>query len=324
MVALVAGGERSSVSVNEAEDILNRFRLENETGEVVESVDLSCRQWNQDALDVIEPFLKSIAETVHTVKFDDIIAGLMTDEGLSVTEKLADVFLTSKLTFVDLSDNAMGPRGLGRVGSLFASSHVESLFLNNCGLGEASMTQLTEYLTADDGRIARSLRWLELDRNMIGVGGAKEVGKFLPMCTNLEHFSYNGCRPSKEGTAYICQGLYDLSLALPEVALTYISLEDCSFGDGSDDEDGIITFTKGLKHCVNLKYLNMRDGAIEADGMDLLIDALTASSAKLTHLMLGESQHSSECLYATEFVVCTQHPCLTHIFSRNLYVFRWL
>lgn len=288
MVALIAGGERSSVTVEEAQDILDRFRQESDSDEVV-SVDLSCRQWNQDALDVIEPFLKVIAGSVHTVKFDDIIAGLMTDEGLSVTEKLADVFLESKLTFVDLSDNAMGPRGLGRVGSLFANSYVESLFLNNCGLGEASMTQLTEYLTADDGRIAKSLRSLELDRNMIGVGGAKEVGNFLPLCTNLEHFSYNGCRPSKEGTSYICQGIYGLSLARPDIALTYISLEDCSFGDGSDEDDGIIAFSKGLQQCVNLRYLNMRDGAIETDGMALLVDALDASSAKLTHLMLGKS-----------------------------------
>jgi Ran GTPase-activating protein (RanGAP) involved in mRNA processing and transport len=303
MVALVAGGERSSVTVDEAERILARFRLESASREVV-TVDLSCRQWNQEALDVIEPFLKEIAGTVQTVQFDDIIAGLMTDEGLSVTEKLADVFLDSKLTFVDLSDNAMGPRGLGRVGSLFANSHVESLFLNNCGLGEASMTQLNEYLTADDGRIAKSLRRLELDRNMIGIGGAREVGQFLPLCTNLEHFSYNGCRPSKEGTAYICQGIYDLSLARPDVALTYISLEDCSFGDGSEEEDGIIPFSKGLKQCVNLRYLNMRDGAIEPDGMNLLVEALAMSSAKLTHLLLGESKTQDVLL-----IVCVVH-CL--------------
>jgi Ran GTPase-activating protein (RanGAP) involved in mRNA processing and transport len=288
MIALVAGGERSSVTVEEAREILDRFRLDSARGTVA-TVDLSCRQWNQDALDVIEPFLKEIAGTVQAVKFDDIIAGLMTDEGLSVTEKLADVFLEAKVTFVDLSDNAMGPRGLGRVGSLFSNSHVEQLLLNNCGLGEESMVQLREYLTLDGGRIAKSLRKLELDRNMIGIGGAREVGELLPLCTNLEHFSYNGCRPSKEGTSFVCQGIHELSLARPDIALSYISLEDCSFGDGSEEEDGIIPFVKGLTNCTHLAYLNMRDGAIAADGMNLLVEALDASRAKLTHLLLGES-----------------------------------
>lgn len=320
MIVLAAGGQRTTVSVDEANEILRRFRLESASGTVV-TVDLSCRQWNQDALDVIEPFLKEISGSVQKVQFDDIIAGLMTDEGLSVTEKLADVFLQSRLTFVDLSDNAMGPRGLGRVGSLFAHSHVESLFLNNCGLGEASMVQLKEYLTADDGRMAKSLRKLELDRNMIGIGGAKEVGECLPLCTNLEHFSYNGCRPSKEGTTYICQGVFDLAMARPDVPLSYISLEDCSFGDGSEEEDGIIPFSKGLEKCSQLKYLSMRDAAIEADGTNLLVDALESSEAKLTHLLLGESKTCHLLLSVRVLHCLLECSIVPHLLLRSCIVF---
>jgi Ran GTPase-activating protein 1 len=282
-ITLFVGGKRSAVLSAEAKTIVERFELESEGNEVYK-IDMSCRSWKKEAIDQLEPFLKKIAKSVRFVDLADIIAGLMTDEGLHVTKTLAKVFEASDLVEIDLSDNAMGPRGLLRVGSLFTNSNLERLYLSNCGLSAESMGMLKTFFLDDNGRIAKALTELVLDKNMIGVEGAKLVGEFLPHCKNLEYFSYNGCRPIKEGTKHLCEGIDGLATDCQPV-LRRIDMEDCTFGSGEDD--AIFPFSKALKKCHQLQNLNMKDGDLEQNGLELLVGALKTARVKLTHLYLG-------------------------------------
>mmetsp|Transcript_22802 Transcript_22802/g.42384 ORF Transcript_22802/g.42384 Transcript_22802/m.42384 type:complete len:418 (+) Transcript_22802:41-1294(+) len=285
-IILRVGGPRAAVELAEANQIVERFQSESE-GNTVVGVDLSCRQWKQESLDQVETFLAGVAGDVRYLKIDDIIAGLNTDEGLSVTEKLANVFDKADLLEINLNDNAMGPRGLGRVGSLFANSNLQRLYLSNCGLSHHSMIQLHDYIMADNGRVAKSLRELVLDKNMIGAEGAEQVAKFLPHCKNLETFSYRGCRPIKAGTKHIAEGLLALSESTEEPAISHLDLEDCTFGSGDDeDEDAIAPFAKALGKFKHLRFLNMKDGDIGCGGLSLLLDALKTSNARLTDFLL--------------------------------------
>lgn len=292
-IKLFVGGERKKVGVEEAEAILGRFQRQSADNDVF-GVDLSCRQWPNESIDIILPFLSQIAGSIEIVGLADVIAGLMTDEGLEVTEKLSKTFEASNLIEIDLSDNAMGPRGLERVDTLFANASLQRLYLSNCGLSAESMNMLKAYFSNDDGRIANSLTDLVLDKNMIGVGGAKIVGEFLATCKNLQYFSYNGCRPGEEGTKYICDGLHNLTKDNSPV-LRRIDLEDCTFGSGEDEDDAIFPLTKALEKCSLLTRLNITDGALELGGIELLVNALQASRALPTHLYLdGMGELGSE------------------------------
>jgi Ran GTPase-activating protein 1 len=282
-INLYVGGKRSAVESAEAKNIVERFERESDGNEVCK-IDMSCRSWKKEAIDELEPFLKKIAKPVRFVDLADIIAGRMTDEGLEVTKRLAKVFEASDLVEIELSDNAMGPRGLLRVESLFKNSNLERLYLSNCGLSAESMGILKEHFLADNGRIAKVLTELVLDKNMIGVDGAKLVGEFLPHCKKLEYFSYNGCRPIKEGTKHLCEGIDGLAKDC-QPALRRIDMEDCTFGSGEDD--AIFPFSEALKKCHQLRNLNMKDGDLELDGLELLIGALKTARVKLTHLYLG-------------------------------------
>jgi Ran GTPase-activating protein 1 len=283
-VNLYVGGKRIAVQAEEAASIVERFERESKGNEVYK-LDMSCRQWKGEAFDILKPFLEKVASTVRFLNVADIIAGLMTDEGLHVTETLAKVFESSNLNEIDLSDNAMGDRGLLRVESLFTNSNLQRLYLSNCGLSAKSMEMLKDSILADDGRIAKSLTELVLDKNMIGVDGAKVIGEFLPKCKKLEYFSYNGCRPIKDGTKYICEGLRGLTQEDSQPVLSRLDMEDCTFG--SEEDDAIIPFAEVLKKCSQLSYLNIKDNDLGVDGLKLLVDALTTSRAKLTHLYLG-------------------------------------
>jgi Ran GTPase-activating protein (RanGAP) involved in mRNA processing and transport len=106
-INLFAGGARCAVQPEEADSMLERFRRQSE-GNTVYKVDLSCRQWKRESLDKLVPFLQNISESVQFLNLADVIAGLMTDEGLGVTELLAQLFEKSNLLEIELSDNAMG------------------------------------------------------------------------------------------------------------------------------------------------------------------------------------------------------------------------
>jgi hypothetical protein len=131
---------------------------------------MSCRQWKGGAIDILKPFLEKVSSTVCFLNVADVIAALMTEEGLNVTETLANVFESSNLNEIDLLHNAMGDRGLLRVESLFTTSNLQRLYLSNCGLSAASMEMLK-----DSVLIAKSLTEVVLDKNMIGVNGAKVI-----------------------------------------------------------------------------------------------------------------------------------------------------
>lgn len=310
-VSLLTGGKRSAVEEEEATKILLRFQKRAE-GRVVNKVDLSCRAWKKTSLLVIKPFLEQIAKDVSIVNLADVIAGLMTDEGLSVTETLAEVFKESNLVDIDLSDNAMGPRGLLRVESLFLKSNLERLYLSNCGLSAESMDMLKSFVLADDGRIAKSLKELVLDKNMIGVNGAKVVGEFLPKCTKLEYLSYNGCRPIAEGTKHLCDGILGLASNC-EPSLVRLDMEDCTFG--GDEDHAIAPFSKALKKCRQLQYLNMKDGDLGCEGLQLLTDALTESTAKLTHLYLGKLVFCVVMKNSCVFLLIKRRPLIRNRFA---------
>ncbi|KAL3912209.1 MAG: hypothetical protein SGILL_006974 [Bacillariaceae sp.] len=285
-IILRVEGPRVPVEIAEANALVERFESSSENNEVI-GIDLSCRQWKQPSLEIVETFLQAKAATVKYLVIDDIIAGLLTDEGLAVTEKLANVFLQSNLLQIDLADNAMGPRGLGRVGALFQNSNLQRLNLNNCGLSHESMGQLEGYLMEDDWRIAKCLRSLSLDRNMIGIDGAQIVGRFLPHCTNLESFSYKGSRPQGPGSKFLAQGLLGLVDNVDIPAIRALHFEDCTFGSGEDDDEGgIIPFTQAISKCAQLQHLDMKESLMEVTGVTLLVDALKESKARLTDLLL--------------------------------------
>ena len=293
-VILRAGGERTGVELEEAKDIVQRF-LKLADNNVVAGVDLSCRQWKLEAMEVIEHVLKEVAGTVRYLVIDDVIAGLLTEEGLTVTQRLADAFIESNLLEVNMNDNAMGERGLGRVESLFQNSDLQRLYLSNCGLSHYSMVQLNGYLLQDNQRIAKSLKELVLDKNMIGEDGAAVVASFLPHCLNLELFSYQGSRPMKAGSKHIGQGLLDLATNVDEPRIKHLDLNDCLFGDGGgNDKGGLVLLTKAIAKFKHLRYLDMMDNVIKVSGVTLLVDALKTSNVRLSDLVLDGNELEDE------------------------------
>jgi Ran GTPase-activating protein 1 len=281
-ITLKAGGKREKVSCDRAEAVVKRWRIEAEGNQVI-GIDISCLSWSLEALNSIKPFLEEIASTVKYANLADIIASLLTDEGLAVIEGVVEVFRDSPLVDVDLSDNALGLRGMERIKSLLTGLPLQRLYLANCGFSVESMVHLQECVAANDNAIGKSLTHLVLDRNMMGAMGAQKVGEILSTC-NLEYFSYLGCR-IQEGTLFLAQGIKLMAENAAKPALIRLDIDDGNFGE---DEPAYRPLAEGLKLCSRLRHLDLTDAQLGIQGLTLLLDALTAASVRLTHLGLGK------------------------------------
>lgn len=243
------------------------------------ALDLSCRVWRRDCLDVLEPFLRSIVNRVHTLKIDDIIAGLVTEDGLASLAFFNNVFCQndSPLTALHLDDNALGIRGVELLRDLLKLP--KTLTLENTGLSRESLVVLS---------VREDIEAISLGRNQIGFEGAKVVGKLLPKWQNLRILKYNGCRPLEKGTRAICRGLAENSIS--NSGLELINLMDSELKSGEDDENPIYNFCTAIERSPKLLSLNVIDCSLQKEGTEMLIKALSTSKAKLTLLKLGGNE----------------------------------
>jgi Ran GTPase-activating protein (RanGAP) involved in mRNA processing and transport len=301
-IELKVGGPRTRVELEEAEAIKARWlQAVAEPDVVVVKVDVSCRQWSVEAIAVIHPVLEQVAPTVVTLDLADTIAGLETSLGLAVMETWAQCFEKAReIKEIDLSDNAMGPRALERVASLLGAPKLVKLRFRNCGLSAETIPQLNEALMYE-GKGASRLHELVLDKNMIGVEGARQVGELLPTCANLITFSYRGCRPESGGTKYLATGLKAMVENNDNHKLKKLMVEDCTFGSGEEDDDAIHALCSALEKLSDIKHLNMRDGGdLGETGTGLLAQALINSECKPVYLDFSKKNSIS----FTTFSIC--------------------
>lgn len=82
-----------------------------------------------------------MASSIYQVDFSDIIAGRPKEEGLRVLAAVCGgVAERERLSYVDVSENAMGPDGVEACRpAIEGKKDLEALFMCNDGLSEAAM-----------------------------------------------------------------------------------------------------------------------------------------------------------------------------------------
>jgi Ran GTPase-activating protein (RanGAP) involved in mRNA processing and transport len=302
-ITLTAGGPRTRVQLAEAKQILKRFqKTMRQHGDDVQvhTLNLSCRQWPLESLQVLSPVLEKIAAQVVILKIDDIIAGLETDDGLASLTFLATMFSNSTtsdnksscMQEIDLSDNALGTRGAVVLKPLLQLQSLQRLYFNNCGLSAESFSEtLLPILQMN----APQLTALGIGRNQLGPAGAAHIGQLLQNCVKLESFSYAGSRPQVEGTRDLCQGLAAMTVAAtaasnsttPVCSLQILDLDDCTFRSGDEAEDPCVALCQCLQASPALRKLVLRDGELQVTGLQRVLDSVQQAGARLQVLDLG-------------------------------------
>jgi hypothetical protein len=150
---------------------------------VCDRIRLSGKGYTAGAARVIASFIQeplfddgspSLAQGIIVADLSDVMASLLTEEGLDVIRILCDAFADSKLIEVNLSDNAIGEQAIGSCETVLTKKSLERLFLCNAGLSTETMARVADILTRDEGGsgcVAHNLTTLHFAQNMIGDEG---------------------------------------------------------------------------------------------------------------------------------------------------------
>eukprot|EP00557_Chaetoceros_sp_GSL56_P002364 CAMPEP_0176487738 /NCGR_PEP_ID=MMETSP0200_2-20121128/6305_1 /TAXON_ID=947934 /ORGANISM="Chaetoceros sp., Strain GSL56" /LENGTH=519 /DNA_ID=CAMNT_0017884613 /DNA_START=94 /DNA_END=1653 /DNA_ORIENTATION=- len=275
------------------------------------SLSLSSNQGDEQ-----EVFHPPIVSGIQTAILSDIIASQPEAEGLQVLSILTGIFQntsgTGTLKHVDLSDNAMGSKGVTAcqevIGGKAVRNSLESLKLCNNGLSEDTMEEVACLLTATAGEdndeddidhnnldeetnangsrscIAQNLKLLHFYNNMSGNDGCKSFAKILNHCTDkIMDIRMSGTRARAEGSRFIVQALYDAAQRGDLKNLIKLDLKDNSFAEVETYQ----LLTQALEKCTTLKELNLHDCVLHDEGIRVVCDALIQAKAPLEHLNLG-------------------------------------
>lgn len=304
---------REVIDEHKAEELISKWKEQllkeksssvNDDVILCDKIVLDGKSYTSDAATKISNFLTStqdfqpsIASGIRFAILSDIIASRMEDEGLKVLATISNAFLESHLEEVDLSDNAMGSKGVKACETVLGGSAVmkslRSLKLCNNGLSEYTMNEVAELLTRPSDKdssscIANRLEQIHFFNNMSDDAGCSSFKKILKRAINLKDIRFSGTRAKAKGSAHITSALNELAREGKLNNVTRLDLADNSFGDCYQN------LADALRTCKNLEYLDLHDCCIGDDGIVQVCDALLDSKAPLSFLSISGNDIGAE------------------------------
>lgn len=264
----ISGGRRAFIEAEEAEELLKPLSEPNSYTKIC----FSNRSFGLDAALVAEPILLAIKDQLTEVDLSDFIAGRPEDEALKVMNIFSSALEGCILRYLDLSNNAMGEKGVRAFGSLLRSQkNLEELYLMNDGISEEAARAVCELITSTE-----KLRVLQFHNNMTGDEGALAISEIVNRSPALEDFRCSSTRVGSEG-----------GVALAEALGTCPHLKKLDLRDNMFGVEAGVALSKAISVFadlteVYLSYLNLED-----EGAEALANALKDSAPSLEVLEMA-------------------------------------
>jgi cyclophilin family peptidyl-prolyl cis-trans isomerase/Ran GTPase-activating protein (RanGAP) involved in mRNA processing and transport len=252
---------------------------------VCRKLSLSGKSYTPSAAKHIAEFISSgsspsLSSQILELDFSDIIASQSEADGLSTMKVLSDVFRNSNVSIIDLSNNAMGNKGITSCISLLSLSSLESLQLCNNGLSGTSMDFIAEILV--ESNVCSHLKKLHFFNNMSGDRGCSAFARILRNCSgNLIDIRFSGTRAQRKGSWEVAQALVDLQRRENG------NIEHIDLGDNFLGIEGAKTLSCFFELCHDLKYLDLRDCLLENEGVGYICNSLNKTCRQLEFLDLS-------------------------------------
>ncbi|XP_020593795.1 RAN GTPase-activating protein 2-like [Phalaenopsis equestris] len=268
----ISTGRRDFLEADEAHEVLSPLA---EQGNSYTKICFSNRSFGVDAARVAEPILKSLSKQLIEVDLSDFIAGRSEDDALEVMRIFSSALENCDLKYLNLSDNAMGEKGVRAFETLLKSqNNLEELYLKNDGISEEAAKALCELIPSTE-----KLRILHFHNNMTGDEGGIAISEVLKRSPCLEDFLCSSTRVDLVG-----------GIALSE------ALEACTRLKKLDLRDNIFGVKAGIalsrtleKHEalteLYLSYLNLED-----EGAISIFNALRTSNSRLEILEIAGNE----------------------------------
>ncbi|XP_044487112.1 RAN GTPase-activating protein 2-like [Mangifera indica] len=286
----ISKGQRAFLEAEEAEEILRPLK---EPGNSFTKICFSNRSFGLKAARVVEPILVSLKGQLKEVDLADFIAGRPEEEALEVMNIFASALEGSILRSLNLSNNALGEKGVRAFGALLKSqSSLEELYLMNDGISEEAARAVCELIPSTE-----KLKILHFHNNMTGDEGALAISEVVKHSPLLEDFRCSSTRIGSEGGIALSEALESCT------RLKKLDLRDNMFGV----EAGIVLSKALSRHAdlteVYLSYLNLED-----EGTIAIVNALKESAPLLKVLELAGNDITAEAaLVISACIAVKQH-----------------
>ncbi|CAN0892886.1 RAN GTPase-activating protein 1, partial [Linum grandiflorum] len=262
----ISGGQRAFVEATEAEDLLRPLT---EPGNSFTRICFSNRSFGLDAALVAKPILSSIKDQLTEVDLSDFVAGRPEAEALQVMNDFSSALEGCNLRYLDLSNNALGEKGVRAFASLIKSQHnLEELYLINDGISEEAAQAVNELLPSTE-----KLRVLQFHNNMTGDEGAIAIAKIVRRANLLEDFRCSSTRVGAEG-----------GVALAEALETCTHMRKLDLRDNMFGVEAGLALSKALLALTNLTEVYLNYLNLEDEGAEVIANALKDSAPSLAVL----------------------------------------
>lgn len=215
--ALELSGGREQVSA----DLINKLIAEWTVRDPL-SLRLSNKSFSVEAAEVMATFLDSLEASLRIADISDIIASRPEEEALQALRVLCAALKRFPLVEVNLSDNALGAKGIDACKDVLLSKNLERLFLCNIGLSAEGATLLADLLLKDLS--PPPLETLHFYNNMSGDGGAQAAARLVTALPGLRDFRFSATRSHGDGCLALAEAIGSKCL------LQRLDLSDNSFG----------------------------------------------------------------------------------------------
>ncbi|XP_073053636.1 RAN GTPase-activating protein 2-like [Primulina eburnea] len=272
----ISKGQRAFIEEDEAQTLLSPLK---DPGNFYTKICFSNRSFGLGAAHIAGPILSAIKNQLTDVDLSDFVAGRPEAEALDVMTIFSEGLEGSHLKYLNLSDNALGEKGVRAFSMLLQSqTELEELYLMNDGISEEAARAVSELVPS-----TQKLRVLHFHNNMTGDTGAVSISKILRRCPLLEDFRCSSTRVGSEGGIALSEALSGCT------NLKKLDIRDNMFGV----QAGIKLSEALVKHEylteIYLSYLNLEDV-----GATAIADALKETAPSLEVLEMAGNDITAE------------------------------
>ncbi|CAO2161496.1 unnamed protein product [Urochloa humidicola] len=285
----ISGGKRAFIEADEAKELLSPLT---KPGNSYRRICFSNRSFGVDAANVAGPILESVKNQLTEVDLSDFVAGRPEDEALDVMRIFSKALEGSVLRYLNISDNALGEKGVRAFSELLKSQeNLEEFYVMNDGISEDAAKALSELIPSTE-----KLKVLHFHNNMTGDEGAVYVAEMVKQSQNLESFRCSATRIGSDG-----------GVALSEALGTCTHLKKLDLRDNLFGVDAGIALSKTLPKLPDLVELYLSDINLENKGTVAIVNALKKSAPQLEVLEFAGNEITAkaapalaECLTAMQ------------------------
>ena len=221
-------GAREKLTKEKTEELMKPLR---EKPENWKKIKLSGKSFDVESAQVVAEIIPSLVN-LEVADLSDIIAGRGEEEAHLALKLICSSFRELKVKEIDLSENALGKKGVQVCETLLSKTEsVEGVSLNNDGLDQEAAKTLLSFLLPPSSSPSSSspLKKLHLFNNLLKDGGAEAISLLLSSSPKMQDFRFSSTRIEKEGITFLSSSLSSSTSSLTSLDLSDNSISPKGF-----------------------------------------------------------------------------------------------